>query len=348
MPQYNITPKSGALELKDKWAMIIGIPLVILAAPIAFGHYFNRIDNETIFALVGGTFSTLIMWLGVRGIVIFLWDKYPWVKNPIKHLVIEIAAILGYTAIVGFLFFILYKLLKIEVDFQKELPQNILFSLIITFLITSIHEGYFFFRQWKTWLSKSEKLQEENIRSQYETLKNQINPHFLFNNLNTLANLIEENPPAAVLYVNRTADYYRKILSMGDQEVIMLSQEMELVNDYIFLQQSRFGENLKTEINIPSTILSTFVAPLSLQMLVENAITHNIISKEKPLTISISCPDLEKITISNNLQIRYNEQPSSKLGLKNIQLRYEYFTNKRVEIVQNEDHFSVSVPILNL
>jgi LytS/YehU family sensor histidine kinase len=242
----------------------------------------------------------------------------------------------------------LHKIIGTEVDVMATLPQNIMFSLMITFLITCLHEAYFFFMQWKTWQNRSEKLHEENIRSQYETLKSQVNPHFLFNNLNTLANLIEENPKAAVDYVNRTADYYRKILNLRDQEVIQLTEEIELVNDYVFLQKKRFENNLVVNIDLPKTIMQTYVAPLCLQMLVENALKHNIISKEKPLTIDLYCTDLEFVTVRNSLQKRETETASSKMGLKNIQQRYEYLTSKKVIIDTEENQFSVSVPLLNL
>ncbi len=328
--------------------MIIGIPLVAIICPIAFGHYFGKMDKETTLAIVSSITSTIVMWLGVRTIVIYLWREFPWVKNPVKHLLIEIGAIFVYTAVVGFILYFIYKATGVEPDFEKDLPQNVFFTLIITFLITSIHEGIFFYRQWKTWYQRSEKLEEENIRSQYETLKSQINPHFLFNNLNTLASLIEENPTVAVDYVNRTADYYRKILNLREQEIITVSEELELVNDYFFLQKKRFGNNLSISINIPEAILSTFVAPLTLQMLVENAIKHNIISTEKPLKIELTAENDSYIQVKNNLQKRAESAPSSKLGLKNITERYNYLSSNKVEIIITSFNFTVAVPILNL
>jgi hypothetical protein len=341
-------PNSIKIVFKDKWGMIIGIPIVAIICPIAFGHYFGKMDKETTLAIVSSITSTLIMWLGVRAIVIYLWREYPWVKNPAKHLVIEIGAILGYTAVVGLLLYFLYKASGVETDFKKDLPQNVFFTLMITFLITSIHEGIFFYRQWKTWYHRSEKLEEENIRSQYETLKSQINPHFLFNNLNTLASLIEETPSDAVDYVNRTADYYRKILNLRGQEIITVSEELELVNDYFFLQKKRFGENLHLSISIPESLLPTLVAPLTLQMLVENAIKHNIISSEKPLNIELTAENDSYIQVRNNLQKRTESAPSSKLGLKNITERYNYLSTSKVEIIITSFTFTVSVPVLML
>lgn len=335
-------------DISDKWGMIIGIPLVAILTPIAFGHYFGKMDKETMLAISSSVTTTLLMWLGVRAIVVFLWKKYPWVKNPVKHLLIEIVAITVYTATIGAFLYFFYNFVGIEVNIQEGFAQNAFFTLIITFFITSIHEGVFFYQQWKTWHSRSEKLEEENIRSQYETLKSQINPHFLFNNLNTLASLIEENPKVAVDYVNRTADYYRKILNLRGQEIITISEELELVNDYFFLQKKRFGNNLSISISIPETVLTTFVAPLTLQMLVENAIKHNIISAEKPLNIELVAENASYIQVKNNLQKRTESAPSSKLGLKNITERYSYLSPNKVEIIITSFTFTVSVPILML
>jgi LytS/YehU family sensor histidine kinase len=201
--------------------------------------------------------------------------------------------------------------------------------------------------QWKETLTKTEKLEKENIKSQYETLKSQINPHFLFNNLNTLASLIEENPKMAVDYVQKTADYYRSILFLKDKEIITIEEELELIRTFFKLQSNRYGDNLKYTINIPANQLHNFVAPLTLQMLVENAIKHNIISRDKPLIINILTKD-DSIVVSNNFQKRDLDQASNKLGLKNICDRYSFLTSKKVEIIENTSNFTVSIPILTM
>jgi len=192
----------------------------------------------------------------------------------------------------------------------------------------------------------SEKLEMENVQSQYETLKSQISPHFLFNNLNTLANLIEEEPKLAVEYVQRTADYYRNILGLKDRDVIPLEEELKLIEDYYFLQRKRFGTNLNLHIDVPSHSMQTVVAPLTIQMLFENAIKHNIISKDKPLNISIRVND-EHIVVENNLQPRENEEYSSRIGLQNISNRYRFLSGKDVIISQNGATFTVKIPVLN-
>ncbi|NVO11868.1 MAG: histidine kinase [Bacteroidales bacterium] len=332
---------------KDKWVFIIGILAISFVAPFIYNEYNSGLLSlKSLLSILGSLITTLIMWLGVKAIVIYLGENFPWQKNPMKHLIIEIIAILLYTSMVGLFFFIINAIHPIE-SFEKNLSLSIFFTLMITFFNTSIYEGWYFFMQWKETLTKTEKLEKENIKSQYETLKSQINPHFLFNNLNTLASLIEENPKIAVDYVQKTADYYRNILFLKDKEIITIEEELELIKTFFNLQSNRYGDNLKVNINIPSNQLFNFVAPLTLQMLVENAIKHNIISKDKPLTISIFTNN-NAIIVSNNFQKRDLEQASNKFGLKNICDRYSFLTSKKVEIIENESNFTVSIPILTM
>lgn len=338
--------KKGKLD--DKILLFVGIPLLAIIAMLVFAK--DEFSGDTHMAMVGvagSILSTLVMWLGVRKIVIFLWNKYPWEKHPVKHLVIEIAAILGYTTLAGLLLFIIWYLYDPSLIKSEDIGLNIFFTLTITFLITSLHEGYFFFMQWKNTLVISEKLEKENIQSQYETLKSQISPHFLFNNLNTLANLIEEEPNLAVEYVQRTADYYRNILSIKDRDLIPLADELKLIEDYYFLQKKRYGSNLILELNIDYSLMQTQVAPLTLQMLFENAVKHNIISSENPLKIVIEVDDFS-IRVINNLQLRNSEEQTSRIGLKNIANRYKFLSEREVIVKQNTDTFTVILPVLKV
>lgn len=331
----------------NKWVLIIGIATISLVAPIIFNEYKNGFFSvESMLNLTGSTATTLIMWFGVSSIVIYLWKNFPWEKNPVKHLIIEILAIVFYTTLVGLIFFTINKLHPIE-PFEHNVTLSIFFTLMITFFMVSLNEGYFFFIKWKETLLMTEKLEKDNIRSQYETLKSQINPHFLFNNLNTLASLIEENPKLAVEYVQQTADYYRSILNLKDKEIIRLDEEVELIRTFYTLQKNRYGDNLTINIKLDNVDYNTFVAPLALQMLVENAIKHNIISKEKPLNIDIYAND-SSISVSNNLQKRELEQASTRFGLKNIMERYSFLSNRSIDISENDSTFTVSIPTLTM
>jgi hypothetical protein len=188
-----MTNAENRIKFNDRIILLIGIPVIAITGVLVLGRGIIREHELSILVTIfGSTLSTLVIWLGVRKIVIYLWDKYPWEKDPVRHLLIEIAAIITYTMMAGVFLSLFWQYFNPDYIRTGDLGMNIFFSLVITFFITSLHEGWFFFQQWKKTLVLSEKLSKENIQSQFETLKSQISPHFLFNNLNTLASLIEE------------------------------------------------------------------------------------------------------------------------------------------------------------
>ncbi|MEZ4799601.1 MAG: two-component regulator propeller domain-containing protein [Flavobacteriales bacterium] len=188
-------------------------------------------------------------------------------------------------------------------------------------------------------------LEKERIQSQFDTLRNQINPHFLFNSFNTLISTIAKDKDLAIHYVEQLSDYFRTILEQRDKETIQLKEEVALVEQYLFLQKQRFGENLKVDIEIQNQFLETSIPPLTLQLLAENAIKHNIISKSKPLTIQIKS-EHGFISVCNNLQEKTTKEPSTGVGLNNIFNRYHILFSETVKIEKNESQYCVKVPII--
>ncbi len=334
--------------MRDKWILILGIPILGFLMPMIFNKFsidflFNEGYRNTVMSIA----TTIAIWLGIRSIVIYLWHHYPWEKNPIKHLIYEIILVFSYTMLIGFLNYIIYQYTSfVEMEENLDLGISITITLLITFFITSLHEAWFFFNQWNISLVKAQTLEKENIISQYETLKTQINPHFLFNTLNTITILIEESPQMAVKYVGKTADFLRGILSMKDKEVIKLEEEMGMIETFFDLQKERYGQNLHVDIKLSPASLLKNIPPLALQMLIENAIKHNIISAEKPLYIQISDEDARVLSVSNNLQKKKQENLSNGIGLQNIQKRYSFLSDSKIEIIENEQVFKVTLPLL--
>lgn len=193
-------------------------------------------------------------------------------------------------------------------------------------------------------LMKESNLKREKIESQFEALKSQINPHFLFNSFNTLVAIIEESPDMAVNYVERLSDFYRSILQYRDKTVIPLEEELAMVQNYYYLLQERFGDNLKLDIQTKET--EAYVPPLCIQMLVENAIKHNIVSARKPLQITIVQDERGKLVISNTLQPKRRKPQSTSFGLSSIIARYALLSDKRVQVKKNNEEFSVSLPLI--
>lgn len=214
-------------------------------------------------------------------------------------------------------------------------------------ILAGILIAYFWIKNREKRLRITERLEKENIESQFETLKSQINPHFLFNSFNTLISIIENDQETAVEYVERLSDFFRNILVYRHQTVIPLNEELELFENFYFLQKHRYGDNLFLNNNLdPSLAGSHTIPPLTLQLLVENALKHNIISKSKPLTVDIESDGKGYLLVRNNLQKRRDEVPSTQVGLQNIINRYRLLSDMEVRIEITRTHFQVYVPLL--
>ena len=335
--------EKNTTNLKDKRFMPIGIlatgVLIAFFTLLIFPDAHESI-RQTVFMSV---LITALIWVGTRQMIMFTWKRLPWDKHPVKHLMVEIVILIVYPVLVLWIITLVYNLFSENDVVITEMISTIIVTIFITFFITSIYEGVNFYKNWTYNKLKSEKLEKENLSAKYQTLKNQVNPHFLFNSLNTLMSYVEENPKASE-FVQNLSDFFRYVLSSRDKEVVLLRDEIKIVNKYIFLQQSRFGENLKVNLNVPEKYYHYTVAPLAVQMVVENAIKHNIKSKEKPLTIEIGVSE-KFIEIKNNLQKVINPS-STGLGLVNIKNRYKYLTEKEVIIEETDKYFRVSLPLV--
>ncbi|NUN99269.1 MAG: histidine kinase [Saprospiraceae bacterium] len=219
---------------------------------------------------------------------------------------------------------------------------------VLLMLILGTLVARYFIRLRDKRLQQAALLKKEKIESQYEALKSQINPHFLFNSFNTLITIIEENPTMAVEYVETLSDFYRSILQYREKEVIPLEEELELVRNYVFLLKKRYGHNFNLRIECDASAkLSILLPPLTLQMLVENAVKHNVISKGKKLDVVISVsPDGRYLVVSNNLQRKMTAEKSTGFGLQSIARRYELLTDSKIIIEETEDAFRVRIPLI--
>ncbi len=188
--------------------------------------------------------------------------------------------------------------------------------------------------------------EKENILSQFEILKNQINPHFLFNSMNILSSLIPQNQEKAVAFVNNFSHVYRKLLELREYPVVSFEQELEFTNAYIFLQKMRFDDSLKIEMDLGETTSKYLIPPFTLQLLIENAIKHNIVSANLPLVISLR-KEAEFIKITNNIQPRGNKPLSTQIGLANLKARYKMVNDIAPEFIKIADRFEVKIPLIS-
>ncbi len=202
-----------------------------------------------------------------------------------------------------------------------------------------------FYRQLTDLYKKTSELEDSATKAKYQALQNQLNPHFLFNNLNTLVSEIEYNPKNAALFTHHLSDVYRYILQNNEQRLVSLRSEMDFLKSYIFLHQVRMGDCIRLQSTINSDISEMKVPPLTLQLLVENVIKHNVISLTKPMVINISI-DNDMLMISNNIRTKKILTPSGK-GLLNLSERYRLLCGRDIEVKIENKCFIVKVPLLN-
>ena len=206
--------------------------------------------------------------------------------------------------------------------------------------------GAFFFviAIWQDALAQAQKLKEEKLIFQYETLKNQVNPHFLFNSLNTLSSLVGSSPERAERFIQKLSSIYRYVLEYREIDTVDLTSEIAFVKDYFYLQQTRDEDKISLMIDIPEPTRYR-ILPMSLQLLVENALKHNAATREKPLKISISQSG-NFIEVKNNLQKKMSMEPTPKIGLKNLSERVKYITKTELVVNETATEFKVIVPII--
>ena len=281
--------------------------------------------------------------------------RLPWTYRPALRFVLQlVAGTLWAGLLVGFanLFFDYYidkifsvigfndTFITLNEILTRAIPAAALAALVV---LTQI--GLLLIELFNNSAVETERFKQENITFRYEMLRNQVNPHFLFNSLNTLASLVYENPDQAAAFVRQMARVYRYVLENREREWVTISEELEFLESYLFLVRIRFAEGLQVDIDVPDAQRRCGIAPISLQLLLENAIKHNIVSATRPLHITLTIEN-DYLVVSNNLQLKTMPEPSTSTGLDNIKNRYAYLTTKPVEILPTETHFTVRLPLV--
>ena len=231
----------------------------------------------------------------------------------------------------------------IKPPFWKRLWFQLVLSLLIAFLL------YVFMRWRDRRIRKIDRLRKESAEFQFEMLKSQVNPHFLFNSFNTLISIIEEDKKTAVSYVEKLSEFFRSIVSYRDNNLIPLDEEIKLLGNYFYLQKKRYGQHLVLKNEIDTDIQSVYeIPPLTLQLLMENAVKHNAVSKESPLLVQLFIDKDEKLVMQNNINPKIKSSKSSGLGLQNITSRIKLLTNEVVEVLDDGKNFIVRIPLIKI
>jgi two-component system LytT family sensor kinase len=275
--------------------------------------------------------------------------KFPWQKDNVKRIAIEFiitsitSAII--ITIIYFIFLAFNKGVCIGGPLEVELMDHIAIAVMINLIMLGIAETNFMVKQWKASIVQQEKLKRENAESKYQALNNQVNPHFLFNSLNTLTSLIVQSQEQSLEFVHRFSAVYRYVLDTSDKTVVEVNEEIQFIHSYLHLQEARHGDSLKTSINIKSEDLSKLIPPLSMQLLIENALKHNEISKSHPIHVNIFSEG-KNLIVENNYQPRKEKLNDTGKGLKNLEERYAYLCEEKPFFGLKNEKFVAKIPLL--
>lgn len=295
-------------------------------------------------------FYLLFFILNVEGSLFFdryLNKKHPWYSNPQKRLFIQIGAIILWTFIsIGIPFTVWYFINGQSLIYPKAPVIIFLGSIVFLIGFISISIAINFFKQWKASLLNAEHYKKEKLKADYKVLQNQVNPHFLFNSLNVLISEIKHNPKTAEDFTRKLSKVYRYVLQSKNHDLISLKKELEFIDSFIFLHKVRIGDALEYSATISEEAIQMQIPPLTLQILIENAIKHNIANEENVLKISIESDADNTLIVSNNLQI-IDTVDSTHTGLSNLSKRFELLENDGFTYGKQEEKFVVTIPLIS-
>lgn len=283
----------------------------------------------------------------------YLNKKFPWSEATTKRGIISIVTILIANIILVYFcnymnFVVFQKAATTEEYFTGRYNFINWFTINVALLISAFLHAKGFMDELKKTSRKEvveQKLIAKSANAQFESLKNQLDPHFLFNSLNVLSSLIDENPKQAQKFTASMSKIYRYVLEQKDKELVTVQDELDFAKTYCELLKTRFEDSVDFEFNVNENDLRKFVVPLSLQLLLENCIKHNFATSSKPLIIKVFTEN-DCLCIENNLQAREQLKESAGIGLSNIVQRYALLTRRNVFIEKSEDYFKIKLPVL--
>jgi hypothetical protein len=288
---------------------------------------------------------TAVYWQGNAAIFFLLLRRLPGYKLTVRRVVLH--------QLLSSEFVVVATVFNAWLEVRFELPgaafgptywHDLRFSLFTTLLITNVYESVYFFQEWRNYFMRAAALERENALSRLEALKQQVDPHFLFNSLNTMAGLIGDNEPAQE-FLGALAEVYRYILLSKKSATVALGEEMTFVDAYVHLNAIRFGKKIQVVKDIAPEALRLRVPPVAVQMLVENAIKHNALNGRAPLRITIRAAG-QVLSVTNTLHPKTVLEKSTRQGLQNVVSRFQLLTDRPLLIENRGTEFEVVLPLL--
>ncbi len=338
------------IVLNDIAFRLIVIPLCGIAIPLLT----QMIDSTTMShgkLKLAYLYTIGISWVifhGNRYLHNTLRSYFDWFNKPYHKILSLIMVIPFFTIPVSVILLVIWYHLfnNSQIDWRVIRESTSIIMLAVVFIV-HIYETVFLVKEAESEMVKHSEVERAKVQAELDALKNQIDPHFMFNSLNTLSNLIERHPKKAIRFNDHLADVYRYILFNKSRDLVFLAEELKFLEDYYALMKIRFGHAIQFTFEIPTEVRDKFlIPPISLQIPAENAIKHNEFSDENPLQLSLRYNEHNSLIFSNRISFKKQIKPSSGIGLENLDNRYKLITGKSIIIDKQPDTFNVLLPIL--
>ena len=329
--------------LREPWPRLIGIPLVALALGLLFHEEPLTWGNYGVMVLITG-----LIWQGCFTIISAYRRRFPGFERTALRITLTVITMSVYIVAVDLLTCTALDALGIQENsyLNGEWKLNLIKCFGTTALIGTLYEAGYFFAMWKRQAIEAEALKSRQLRAELDVLRNQVSPHFLFNSLNTLVALIHEDADQAARFTKDLSHVYRYILQHKDKEVVDLGTELDFTRAYIDLMKVRFADSLRIHLEVAPEHRQLLVAPLTLQLLLENALKHNVASQARPLQVDILVEDGRTLVVRNSLHRKQGVVEGTGTGLSNVRQRYAYLSERPVDVIETREHFLVALPLL--
>lgn len=335
---------------KDYVVMVIVLlPFTLVCNSIAMGSYYYSNYKVFILATLATAVAFAVFFTVCGGVAVLLKNRFPREHQVPKRLTLMI---LTFLVMSGLFLLLLYHLLPslpyINYTIDDDSFVWTYFALgICNIFLTFLHEGIDRYESWKANLQETDQLRKIYRQGRVHGLKSQVNPHFLFNSLNSLSSLIGEDEAAAEKFLDEMSKVYRYMLRNEDDRLVTLETELKFIQSYVYLLKARYGEGLQIHININNADQQLCLPPLALQAIIENAITLNTISKSSPLQVVISTQGRAQIKVTNTLQPKQiTEALDADAGLDNLINKYELLSNEKVIVIEYANAREIMLPLV--
>ncbi|MES2848430.1 MAG: sensor histidine kinase [Bacteroidota bacterium] len=335
-------------KLKDLYYKLAGVPLLALLVLYSYNLIAGTQQLHWSLAnFLSFCFITTSLWIANRRVQYLIREKLFTIRSTGLRIVTRFAVNILLTFIISLVLFRLWNFLLHKSFYTNaNIAALIIISIFLSVLTGCIYEIVYLNKEKESDIIKIERTERSKVQAQLDGLKNQVDPHFIFNSLNTLSYLISQNPETARLFNDTLAKVYRYILIKKEKDLVLLKEEIEFASNYFYLLKIRYQDGLKMTISFDNIITENYMLPpLSVQILIENAIKHNHFTDKVPLEIKVGViPD--KVTVTNNRQVKQFEIQSSQIGLKNLAERYMLITGNNISIQDDKENFTVVLPLL--